>query len=369
MTYSSISKSNQLVPNHIRHTSSITFDSPHPLANLLKVATNTNLSVEARLLYVILVLMAWSKGRCWPSQSYQAQALGRSDRSIRTYQQELEQAGVMIVERIPGRSNRYHPAILSRPRSKNQESDDRPTPETDCRLTLKSELQNVENVVPFHQQPTCTQAPFPVPKTEQNNVNAFNIFPKFDESEPPQDLFLVEEIERVTRDTWSRGHFVNLVRQVNEQTIWSALSVTCEKMTLESGVNGGAFFTATVRRMAGIQNHSSHQASPVTSEALEVSRQPPAQSLGVSHTEPEPEGEIDVTGLIKGWKILYQPGRLESVFSQVCRCLPGWDVAGVWEHLNQERAGDPEEGILDEFLELAAMKVRFQSTRSSEIAM
>ena len=66
----------------------------------------------------------------------------------------------------------------------------------------------------------------------------------------PDHLFLVQEIERITGDTWSRGHFVNLVRQVDEQTIYAALSVTREKTTLESGVNAGAYFSATLRGMA-----------------------------------------------------------------------------------------------------------------------
>ena len=46
----------------------------------------------------------------------------------------------------------------------------------------------------------------------------------------PDHFFLVQEIERVTGDTWSRGHFVNLVRQVDEKTIYGALSVRREKV-------------------------------------------------------------------------------------------------------------------------------------------
>ena len=65
-------------------------------------------------------------------------------------------------------------------------------------------------------------------------------------------LVLVEEIERVTGDTWSRGHFINLVRHVDEQTVYAALSVTREKMALESGVNAGAYFTATLKGMMGL---------------------------------------------------------------------------------------------------------------------
>ena len=62
----------------------------------------------------------------------------------------------------------------------------------------------------------------------------------------------MEEIERVTGDTWSRGHFINLVRQTDENTIYAALSVAREKMSLESGVKGGAYFTATLKGMLGL---------------------------------------------------------------------------------------------------------------------
>lgn len=351
---------------------SISFDlTDHPLGNLLKVATNTNLSVEARLLYVILVLMAWSKGRCWPSQAYQAQALGRSDRAVRNYQQELEKAGLMLIDRTPGRVNYYHPVILAGTHSKTPEPDYRPTPETGCRVTLKEELQNVDNVSPTDD--LGTHSPFTPP--DQENVNAIQIPPKSaskphraHSSQPrkpsitPNQIFLVEEIERTTGDTWSRGHFLNLVRQVDEQTIWSALSVTREKISLESGVNAGAYFTSTLRGMAEIKSLGAHKSSSTPPVSLETTDQSSAQSCSVS--EPPVLEEIDPSGLVKGWKIMYRPGDLSAVLSQVQRCLPGWDAQSTWQTLNLDRAGASEEEVLDEFLDLCALKVQFQSDYS-----
>ncbi|MFC1834117.1 hypothetical protein ACFL2Q_05205 [Thermodesulfobacteriota bacterium] len=180
-------------------------------------------------------------------------------------------------------------------------------------------------------------------------------------------MFLVEEIERTTGDTWSRGHFVNLVRQVKEQTIWSALSVTREKMALESGVNGGAFFTATLKGMAGLQGLSPKRSSPVTSNAFEVGPQDSKQPPPVSVPAPEPVEEFNAEALVKGWKIVYRLGDVSSVLSQVGRCLPDWDARSTWETLKQDRVGEPEEEVLNEFLDLAAFKVQFQSTTSSEM--
>lgn len=352
-------------------STSISFDpTDHPLGNLLKVATNTNLSVEARLLYVILVLMAWSKGRCWPSQAYQAQALGRSDRAVRNYQQELEKVGLMLIERTPGRVNHYHPAILTGTHSKTPEPDNRPTPETGCRITLKEELQNVKNVLPIDD----LGSPSPSTPPDQENVNAIQTLPKSpskpQRGSPPQtrksfitpdQIFLVEEIERTTGDTWSRGHFFNLVRQVDEQTIWSALSVTREKISLESGVNAGAYFTSTLRGMAEIQSLGSHKSSS-TSPVPETTDRSSSQICPVA--EPPVLEEIDPSGLVKGWKIMYRPGDLSAVLSQVQRCLPGWDAQSTWKTLKFDRAGASEEEVLDEFLDLCALKVQFQSNSS-----
>ena len=253
-------------------------ESTHPLAGLLKIALDTTISVEARLLYVILVLMAWTKGRCWPSQAYQARALGRSDRSIRGYHHELEKAGLLIIERNPGSVNHYRPSILVDTQWGTSEVHCRRAPEVGCRITPKPELQNVRNVVvppPRYVPPTTS------PSQEPENVNAL-IFPAQEQVPDPipntiprqtasphrpssqiaalttDQLFLVEEIERCTGDTWSNKHFSNLVRQYDEQTIYAALSVTREKLTLESGVNGGAYFTATLRGMAHLQTMGSY---------------------------------------------------------------------------------------------------------------
>ena len=387
MSYSAVTESNP----------SISFDpGVHPLGNLLKVATNQSLSVEARLLYVILVMMAWSKGRCWPSQQYQSEALGRSDRQVRRYHQELERAGILGINRRPGQSSFYYPWLLHQ----TPDTCDLRAQDTGVRVTLKKEqVQNVKNVIPPHPKPPCSEK---LSSANEDNVNAIEAYSKAEEfrldkmsiseSEPSQDvhsrsqepppastpvrpkgpsgskppltqdhMFLVEEIERVTGDTWSRGYFVNLVRQVDEQTIWAALSVTREKMALESGVNGGAYFSSTVRGMAGLHSLTPHRPSPVTSNEFDVGPLDSNQPSKVSIPKPEPVDEIDPTALVKGWKVMYRPGNVSSVLSQVGRCLPSWDAQSTWESLRQDRVGECEETVLDEFLDLCAVKVQFQS--------
>jgi hypothetical protein len=138
-------------------------------------------------------------------------------------------------------------------------------------------------------------------------------------------------------------------------------------MALESGVNGGAFFTATLRGMAGLQRLSSKRSSPMTSNAFELGFQDSRQPQPISVPDPEPFEEYDATALVKGWKIVYRPGDVSSVLSQVGRCLPEWDANSTWESLKQDRVGEPEEEVLDEFLDLAAFKVQFRSMTPSEV--
>ena len=135
----------------------------NPLAHLLSVATDRSLSCEARLLYVVLCLMAWSKGYCWPSLATLGSYLGRCDDSVSGYHQELQAAGLLVVERSSRRrSNRYWPATLhgqppkphngsgSQPaRTRTRSGSNPPTTRMGSGLTPKcTELQNVENVLP-----------------------------------------------------------------------------------------------------------------------------------------------------------------------------------------------------------------------------
>ena len=202
--------------------------------------------------------------------------------------------------------------------------------QTETTLTLLNSVPNLKNsqwtrhlsrnlnhprttILTFKESPP---APTPVqPKSYSRSNPSFTT----------DHLFLVEEIERTTGDTWSRGYFVNLVRQIDEQIIWAALSVTREKMALESGVNGGAYFSSTVRGMAGLQGLNSHRSSPVTPKEFDVGPQDSKKPPHVSSPEPEPLDEIDPTALVKGWRVMYRPGNVSSVLSQVGRCLPGWD--------------------------------------------
>src|SRR5436853_7182190 len=59
--------------------------------------TNKDLSVGAKLYYAMLLKYAREKDYCFPGQQTLDEDIGSSERSVRTYQKELEDAGFLEV--------------------------------------------------------------------------------------------------------------------------------------------------------------------------------------------------------------------------------------------------------------------------------
>ena len=72
------------------------------------ILTNKNLSVGAKLYYAMLLKYAREKDHCYPGQETIATDMGTTDRSVRTYQNELEEAGFLeVTQRGLGKTNYY----------------------------------------------------------------------------------------------------------------------------------------------------------------------------------------------------------------------------------------------------------------------
>jgi hypothetical protein len=70
--------------------------------------TMKDVSVGAKLTYAMLLKYAWGNKFCFPGQVQLADDMGATDRSVRTYQKELESAGLLeIKQRGLGRTNLY----------------------------------------------------------------------------------------------------------------------------------------------------------------------------------------------------------------------------------------------------------------------
>ena len=72
------------------------------------ILDNGKLSPGAKLTYAMLLKYAWQNDYCFPGQERLAKDMGVSDRSVRTYLQELEKADfVAIKQRGLGKVNLY----------------------------------------------------------------------------------------------------------------------------------------------------------------------------------------------------------------------------------------------------------------------
>ena len=72
------------------------------------ILTNKDLSVGAKLYYAMLLKYAREKDYCFPGQQTLATDMGSSERSVRTYQKELEDAGFLeVTQRGLGKTSLY----------------------------------------------------------------------------------------------------------------------------------------------------------------------------------------------------------------------------------------------------------------------
>ena len=72
------------------------------------ILTNKELSVGAKLYYAMLLKYAREKDYCFPGQQTLAEDIGSSERSVRTYQKELEDVGFLeVVQRGLGKTSIY----------------------------------------------------------------------------------------------------------------------------------------------------------------------------------------------------------------------------------------------------------------------
>src|SRR6185295_4278091 len=72
------------------------------------ILTNKDLSVGAKLYYAMLLKYARENNFCFPGQQRLADDMGSAERSVRTYQKELEEAGFLeVTQRGLGKTNLY----------------------------------------------------------------------------------------------------------------------------------------------------------------------------------------------------------------------------------------------------------------------
>jgi len=150
---------------------------------------------------------------------------------------------------------------------------------------------------------------------------------------------------------------------VDEQTVYAALSVTREKMTLESGVNGGAYFTSTVRGMIELASLGARPVADVMSQQSfsDYPTTPPSARLAprcLHADEPEPE-PFDPEALKRGWRLHYRGAGIRGMITLVQRCVPlSVDVGRLWGDVCETFPGMEESILIDRLLDTVVTRAR-----------
>ena len=368
---------------------------PFPILDLKAQAVRLPLSKGAQILLSELLTWSGEKGYCWWSIPKIAKDLNWSVSAVWRKATELKRSGLLQVIPRPGRSNYWvplpgpvklqrirnevAPLAESRPHEKKAEQSPKrctvPKYSTSTHQPLPSpEPHNVNalKVPPRNTSPIPGKTPEPFPHPIEKTIPSAPVLPptqllhqkpKAKPSVTTEHLCLIQEIERVTGDTWSRGHFINLVRQTDEQTIYAALSVTREKASLESGVNLGAYFTATLKGMMGLANLGTRLVPDITTRQFR-SEDPPSEPIPrpadclVRPAEPKSE-PVDPKSLKRGWRLRYTDAGVEGMLSLVQRCAPlSVDPRSLWVDVRETFCGMEEDILVDRFLDTVVIRMK-----------
>ena len=302
-------------------TSSAQYDTPTPMDRLHDSAIAAGMSGNARALLTKLVLWSGTKGFCWWSVPKIAREIERSQRQVRRLLRELEGGGYLTSVPDPGRTNylipypsTFHGAltklVAAGPRKRmsgvsnsfqpssgavevgfsergkknlqNKTLAGEPPPAVEIPSTGEpGQPQNALDIGPSKDQTAHIEpitaplravepAESPVAAPQRSAVPPVEQAPHTRTYEPkgpeknslPRDVeFIVEQIEQVTGDHHSRGAFIRIARNVDEQAIYLALSSVKCAMDCGTVYRPGGYFIGVVKAAAGFSFRGSSPGS------------------------------------------------------------------------------------------------------------
>ena len=279
------------------------------------VIHSTNQALEAvslkpgpRLLLARIVLWSGKKGACWYAVGTMAARLGVSERQIQRWKKELITKG-FLAERV---RHGGPPYLIPYPCGLEDYQSESNTDGGDCRggdksVTQKeheatkektlvgdphpavefapteesehptnvfeSELQDPHPQSLMDEPKSIVAAPFSASCPVSKPVNSKGKTPQsttplVDQQRTrttrlPNDVQdLVEQIERVTNDHHSRGAFIRIARNVDEQTIYQALSSVRCAMDCGTIYRPGAYFIGVIKAITGFSFKSGTSVTP-----------------------------------------------------------------------------------------------------------
>ena len=234
---------------------------------------------------------------------------------------------------------------------------------TQPKMSPTPENENVQNVsFQDHfksKDPNSLRQPDPSPsvktdcsttrQSSQRHSNPLAHTPASPKTRKVFDAHLLTEILDLTGDIKSKSCWISVINQVPEERIRYALS--CLRMTMNDGTvldRPGAYLPTIVMannpdltlKGAKCRSSSTHRSQIIHHNLnrpirMFLSSPPQPEARRFHDPEPDPVEEIDTETLIKGWKIFYNPNRIQSVLFNVSQCLPDWNVSGAWRASNR----------------------------------
>jgi hypothetical protein len=341
------------------------------ILDLKAQAVRLPVSKGAQILLSELLTWSGERGYCWWGTPAIAKDLNWSVSVVWRKATELKQAGLLEVIPRPGRSNYWVPlpgkTKMERLRSeltplaesrgpflKKNEKPKRCTVEKSCASTDQAppSPSNVNAVKMSPKDPT-TQEQHSVPGKEHADTS----HPKPKANLTPHQWLLIQDIEQECRDFHSRGNFINLVRRHDEEVIRTALSVTREKIALESGVNAGAYFYRTVQSITGDRDIPAHHEPEPTGRTHQAPRSLDFIASPM-FAEPEPE-PCDPEALKRGWRIHCRAAGVRAMLSLVQKCVPvSVDVGRLWVDVRETFTGMEASILIDRFLDTVVTRMK-----------
>ena len=210
----------------------------HPCTYINEIFSDRTISRGAAHVLIRLVTASGYHGFCYPSINTLCQWTNYKQTQLRHYLRQLVQAGHIRIIHTPGRSNEYQ---LTRIIPKSSR------PLRSCgprkRFIKRKRITDQENVISFRppeQPPPDPAPPRPVVIPQTPKVH----------TKPPVNHYLLRQIMQLTHDKKSFGLWFKLVKTVDEQTIYQALSSLRSAIDCNTVNHRGRYLVGILKQLA-----------------------------------------------------------------------------------------------------------------------
>ncbi len=247
----------------------------HPYTYINEIFSDRTISRGAAHVLIRLVTASGYHGYCYPSIATLCQWTNYKQTQLRHYLRQLVQAGHIRIIHTPGRSNEYQ---LTRIIPKSSR------PLRSCgpikRFIKRKRITDQENVISF--------MPPEQPPPDQNKDCNCNVANTQDQTKPPVNHYLLRQIMQLTGDKKSFGLWFKLVKTVDEQTIYQALSSLRIAIDCNQVHHRGRYLVGILKQLTPelFQEQTQTRQAPIPKQT-----RPQVQAIGPDQEETTPTVE------------------------------------------------------------------------------